>query len=204
MQPGDEKEVFQTPQETEYFSQATSTDAPTEEPVDSLNNATEDELTVTEPTAESVTWEAPEYLQKEKGPLWFIGLGFVTIGFIVLDVFVLKSFLFSFSLLIVVMAVALVVHNYRPANLIHYVLSEKGLYINDILHAFAEFKGFGVIHDGQEFSVELIPVRRFRPSLAVYFPEEQGEAIVDALGVRLPMQTIKPDFFDKIIHSLGL
>jgi hypothetical protein len=40
--------------------------------------------------------------------------------------------------------------------------------------------------------------------LAIYFPQEYGEAIVDLLGARLPMHDVKPDFFDKIIHSLGL
>ena len=203
MQPEDPREAFQPPQETEYFSQSST---PAEESITREPAPLSDDAQLESPTLvdEAVSWEAPEYLHKDKGPLWFLGLGVITISLIVLDILVVKSFLFSFSLLVVVMAAALVVYLYRPANLIHYVLSEKGLFINDTLHGFGEFKGFGVIHDGKEFSVELIPVRRFRPSLAVYFPEEQGEAIVDALGVRLPMQIIKPDFFDKIIRSLGL
>lgn len=203
MQPEDPKAVFQPPQETEYFSQ----------PTDDVVASADPELPATgqeaqrdnvESLDEVVSWEAPEYIHKEKNPLWFVGFAMVTIGLIILDIFVIKSFFFSFSFLVVVMAVALVVYSYRPADDIHYVLSDKGIYINDTLHGFAEFKSFGVIHDGNEFSVELIPIRRFRPSLAVYFPEEQGEAIVDALGVRLPMQIIKPDFFDKITRSLGL
>lgn len=203
MQPEDQREAFQPPQETEYFSQpeAPATEAVTDETAP-LPDETQPQAT--QSIDEAVTWEAPEYLHKDKGALWFLGLGVITVALIVLDVLVIKSFLFSFSLLILVMAAALVVYVYRPAALIHYVLSEQGLFINDTLHGFAEFKGFGVIHDGREFSVELIPVRRFRPSLAVYFPEERGEAIVDALGVRLPMQIIKPDFFDRIIRSLGL
>lgn len=203
MQPEEPREAFQPPQETEYFSQVNT---PPEETTasDSASLSSDAQGKSSIPVDEAVSWEAPEYLHKDKGPLWFLGLGVVTISLIILDIFVVKSFLFSFSLLVVVMAAALVVYVYRPANLIHYVLSEKGLFINDTLHGFGEFKGFGVIHDGKEFSVELIPVRRFRPSLAVYFPEEQGEAIVDALGVRLPMEPIKPDFFDKIIRSLGL
>lgn len=203
MQPEDHKEAFQPPQETEYFSQPGT--PPEEATLSEPTLSTEEIQAETVPaTEESVSWEADEYLNKDKGPLWFLGLGLATVALIVLDVFIIKSFLFSFSLLVVVMAVALVVYSYRPAASLRYVLSEKGLYINDTLHGFAEFKGFGVIHDGKEFSVELIPVRRFRPSLAVYFPEERGEAIIDILGVRLPMQTIKPDFFDKIIRSLGL
>ena len=35
-------------------------------------------------------------------------------------------------------------------------------------------------------------------------PVEAGEAIVDMLGSRIPMQDIKLDFFDKLIRQLHL
>jgi hypothetical protein len=97
-----------------------------------------------------------------------------------------------------------VVYSRRPPRVMDYALSDKGLFVNDTLHGFAEFKGFGVIHDGNEYSVMLIPVRRFQPGISVYFPEESGEAIVDILGTRLPMQPLKLDAFDKIVRALRL
>jgi hypothetical protein len=88
--------------------------------------------------------------------------------------------------------------------LIDYTLSSKGLFVNDQLYPFAEFRGFGVIRDGREFSIMLRPTKRFRLGVSVYFPEEAGEAIVDILGTRLPMQEMHLDLFDRIIHKLRI
>lgn len=202
MNPEEQKEEFRQPGETQYFS-ASSDTTPLLSEEQAPPSSVESSAQVDTPEG-VVTWEAPEYIHQQKGVFWFFGLGLAVLTLILLDVFLIQSFLFSFSLLTLVMAAALIVHSYRPADLVHYVLSDKGLYINDTLHGFAEFKGFGVLHEGAEFLVELIPVRRFRPSLSVYFPEENGETIVDLLGVRLPMQQLKPDLLDKITRSLGL
>jgi len=152
--------------------------------------------------AEPVRWQATEYIHHEKGPLWFVLFAVVVIGLIALAIFIIQSV--TFAILIPVMAAALLVYVNRPPRVLNYALSPKGLYINDHLHPFGEFKGFGVIHDGKEYSVVLLPIKRFQPVVSVYFPEEAGEAIVDALGTRLPMQELHLDFVDRIIRKLRI
>jgi hypothetical protein len=154
------------------------------------------------PAEEPVHWQATEYIHHEKNALWFTLFGLVVAVLIALAIFVLQSV--TFAILIPVMAVALVVYSYRPPHLLDYTLSRQGLHVNDRLYSFAEFKGFGVIHDGSEYSVMLIPLKRFRPGVSVYFPEEAGEAIVDMLGARLPMQELHIDIVDRIIHKLRI
>jgi len=223
MQPEDQKDDFRQPQAANYFSPApvdtaAPTDsappvevapqveapaAPDEEVTDDAPPATtEPQLRPPLPVQEPVQWQASEYLHHEKNPLWYIGFGVVVIALTVAAIFLIQSW--TFAILIPVMAAALIAYSHRPPRVMDYVLSGKGLYINDTLHPFAEFKGFGVIHEETEYSVVFIPVRRFRPSLTVYFPEDKGEAIVDLLGVRLPMQPLKLDAFDKIVRYLGL
>ncbi|MDB5165229.1 MAG: hypothetical protein JWM00_119 [Candidatus Saccharibacteria bacterium] len=221
MQPEDQKSDFQQPQATNYFSPAPVEDpgvasepqpvAETSPAVTPAPAAPSEEETPTpaqepaaprQPEQEPVQWQAPEYLHHEKNPLWFVVFGLVVIGLTAAAIFLMQSW--TFALLIPVMAVALVAYSHRPPRMMDYVLSGKGLYINDTLHPFAEFKSFGVIHDDHEYSVVFIPVRRFRPSLTVYFPADKGEAVVDLLGVRLPMQPLKLDAFDKIVRLLGL
>ena len=102
------------------------------------------------------------------------------------------------------MAAALLVYVHRPPRVLDYTLSRQGLHVNDHLYTFSEFKGFGVIHDGQEYSVMLIPIKRFHQGVSVYFPEEAGEAIVDMLGARLPMQQLHLDFVDRILRKLRI
>jgi hypothetical protein len=50
----------------------------------------------------------------------------------------------------------------------------------------------------------LLPTKRFKPGTSVYFPEEAGEAIVDMLGARLPMEDLHLDVVDKVIRKLRI
>lgn len=151
---------------------------------------------------EPVHWQAQEYIHHEKTMLWFIIFGVVVVGLIAVAIWVMQSI--TFAILVPVMAVALVVYSRRPPRVLNYTLSRQGLHINDRLYPFSQFKGFGVIHDGKEYSVMLLPVKRFMPGVSVYFPEEAGEAIVDMLGVRLPMQQLRLDPIDILIHKLRI
>lgn len=152
---------------------------------------------------EPVTWTAEEYIQGDKNVLWYIIFAVVALGLIAIDVFFIKSY--TFSILTVVMATAVVVYASRPARTINYALSvNQGLYIEDKLYRFDEFKAFGVIKDGDRHSIMLIPVKRFSPGVSVYFPEESGELIVDILGSRLPMENLKLDMIDILVRKLRL
>lgn len=151
---------------------------------------------------ESVHWQAQEYIHHEKNILWFIIFGVVIAGLMAIAIWLMQSI--TFAVLVPVMAVALIVYLRRPPRILNYTLSHQGLHINDRLYPFADFKGFGVIHDGKEYSVMLIPIKRFQPGVSVYFPEEAGEAIVDMLGVRLPMQPLHLDPIDLLIHKLRI
>jgi len=150
-----------------------------------------------------VTWSAQEYVHPDKSPLWFILFVLVVIGFVAIDIFFLKSW--TFSVLVVVMAVAVVVYTRRPPRTLTYGLSSRqGLYVGEHLYPFEDFKAFGIITDGEHHSILLIPVKRFSPGVSVYFPEEAGERIVDILGQRLPMQDLKLDVIDLVVRKLRL
>jgi hypothetical protein len=150
-----------------------------------------------------VSWTAQEYIHVEKNALWYIIFVVVVLGLIALDVFVLRSY--TFSALVVVMAVALVIYSRRPPRTIQYTLSgNQGLYIGEKLYAFGDFKAFGLIQDGEHHSIMLLPTKRFAPGVSVYFPEEAGEDIVDILGTHLPMQNFKLDLIDMIVRQLRL
>lgn len=154
---------------------------------------------------EPVYWSAKEYIHQEKNGFWFVIFGLVIVAFIALDIFVIQSFFYSFSILIVVMAIAVIVYSRRPPRTIDYTLSgDQGLYVGDRLYHFSEFKAFGLIRDQGEHSIMMIPVKRFSPGLTVYFPEEAGEKIVDIFGARLPMQDLKLDAIDVIVRKLRL
>jgi len=70
-----------------------------------------------------VTWTAQEYVHIDKSPLWFILFVIVVLGLISVDVFILKSW--TFSALVVVMAVAIIIYTRRPPRALTYALSAK-------------------------------------------------------------------------------
>jgi len=103
------------------------------------------------------------------------------------------------------MAVAIVIYIRRPPRTLTYALSPaQGLYVGETLYNFNDFKAFGLIKDGEHHSIMLIPRKRFSPGVSVYFPEEAGERIVDILGQRLPMETLKLDIVDLVVRKLRL
>ena len=103
------------------------------------------------------------------------------------------------------MAVAIVIYVRRPPRVLTYALSPvQGLYVGERLYHFDEFRAFGLIKDGENHSIMLIPRKRFSPGVSVFFPEEAGERIVDILGQRLPVEELKLDIVDVVVRKLRL
>lgn len=172
-------------------------------PVQQIVDTLQDDIEATDPSQEQpVRWQATEYIQREKNGLWFVAFIAITLALMAMAIFLIQSW--TFAILIPVMATALLTYTHRPPRLINYTLSRKGLHVNDHLYSFAEFKAFGVIRDAGEYSIMLVPIKRFRPGVSVYFPEEVGEALVDMLGARLPMRDLHLDIVDKIIRKLRI
>lgn len=151
---------------------------------------------------EPVTWVAHEYIHQEKGTLWFVIFAVIIAVLIAIALLLMSSP--SFAVLLAVIAVVVVVYSRRPPRELTYSITGEGLVVDERLHKFESFKSFGVIRDGENFSVMLIPTQRFQPGLTVYFPEESGEAIVDMLGSRLPMKELKLDAVDRLVRILRL
>jgi hypothetical protein len=152
---------------------------------------------------EVVNWSATEYLHVEKGTLWYVIFSLVVLLLIAVDVIFLRTW--TLSILVVVMAIAVIIYSRRPPVEIHYSLTGKqGVYVGEQLYAFSHFKAFGVVRDGNHHFIKFIPIKRLSPGLSVYFPEEVGEEIVDILGARLPMENLKLDAIDVIIRSIRL
>jgi hypothetical protein len=165
--------------------------------------ATSEQVPVDAPADKPVSWTAQEYVHLDKSPLWFILFTVVVLGLVAVDVFLLKSW--TFSVLVIVMAVAVVIYTRRPPRTLTYALSgNQGLYVGERLYHFDDFKAFGVIKDGDNHSIMLIPTKRFSPGVSVYFPDEVGEQIVDILGQRLPMEHLKLDVIDVVVRKLRL
>ncbi len=150
---------------------------------------------------EILNWEAEEYIARDKNTGWYVGLVFI--GLLLSGVAVWLE-QWTFLALIVVSVLALIVYVSRPPRILHYSLSSKGLSEGNRLYDFGQFKAFGVMQEDKRFSIVLIPKKRFSARVTIFFPEAQGEKIVDVFGNRLPMEQIKPDFLDKMVRFLRI
>lgn len=150
-----------------------------------------------------ITWSAQEYVHIDKGIGWFVLFALIVLALVAVDIFILKSW--TFSALVIVMAIAIIIYIRRPPRVLTYALSPvQGLYVGERLYLFDDFRAFGIIKDGENHSIMLIPRKRFAPGVSVFFPEEAGERIVDILGQRLPIQELKLDIVDAVVRKLRL
>ena len=147
-------------------------------------------------------WEGTEYLHQERSALWYIVAAVVATLFVVVALVWFRSI--TFAILVPVMLAALVVYVRRPPATLHYVLSRKGLHIDDRLFAYSQFKSFGVLSHAGQHSVVLVPRKRFQIGQTIFFPEEVGEQLVDMLAARLPMKEVSPDLIDRLLSRIHL
>lgn len=162
-----------------------------------------DSLNFSSPTpkvelSEPFSWQAVDGIEYSRGTIWYVIFGIVIAGLMALAIFVFKSI--TFAILLPIMAVATVTLIKHGTSLVNYSVSPKGIYVGDKLYDYSEFRAFGVIQKQDTQSIILLPVKRFGMAVTIYFNREDGEKIVDLIGARLPMQDIKPDPLEKLIH----
>lgn len=148
-----------------------------------------------------VSWQGEEYIIKNHNVGWYIGLSLITISLSALAI-IFKGW--TFLLLIIISVIAILVYSFRPPRKIHYKLDNQGLTEEKTLHKYDEFRAFGILKEGEHYSAILIPKKRLGLQVKIYFPEKNGEAIVDQLGNHLPMEEVKLDLLDKIVNFLRI
>ena len=95
-----------------------------------------------------ISWEAEEYIVREKTTWWYVGL--IAVGLVLAGVSVLLQW-WSFLVVVVLSVVSLLIYATRPPRMLRYSLSDKGLSEGERLYAYSDFKAFGLLHEnGQD------------------------------------------------------
>ncbi len=150
----------------------------------------------------SIAWDYQEE-KKHHSKNWYLVLGLAFVAMIAVALFLLKDILFT--VVLVVLIIALIFYLRRSDFSIKYALSKEHIYIDSKAYPFDEFKSFGLQKNlNQSFTIILIPHKRFGQGLSLNFPDELGEEIVDFIGAILPMQKIELNLIDQIIQKIGL
>lgn len=147
-----------------------------------------------------VTWSASEYLAHEKSPLWYLILAAAVVVLIAIVYFVTKDTIAVITIGLI--AILFAVLAARKPRVLQYTINAQGISIGNHLYPYHEFKSFGVVTQGAFSNVVLIPLKRFMPSLSIYYPPEDEERIVDALSHYLPFAPVTPDLIDRTMFRI--
>ena len=134
----------------------------------------------------TITWTASEYIDHTRGAGWYLSL---VAGTVVLSaaVYLLTKDYFAGGV-IVFMAVILGIFSTHKPKQIPYELSSSGLKAAERNYPYNLFKSFTVIRENALCSLNFIPIKRFMPTLSVYFDPAEEKKIVELLGGHLPYE----------------
>jgi hypothetical protein len=171
----------------------------------------DDEVKISEPhreeiktkagDVEAIHWTASEAIDHQRGFWWYFVVSLIAALIVGLSIW-LKQWTTGGLALIILVTIIFI--GRKPVRQINYTLTGEGLFVEDKLRPYSEFRAFGVRQDGPLWSIVLIPVKRFGMSTTMFITEDQGEKIVDAIGRVLPMENVQPDLVDRVIRRLKL
>jgi len=165
------------------------------------NSVREGDENLVLPNIEPIRWTASENIDHQRGAGWYWIVAILTVIVVGLGVWIRQWTLVGLA---VIVLVAVLVVTRRPAREVSYELNGEGLVVGGQLKPFINFRAFGVRHDGALWQLVLSPAKRFGAETTIFFHEDQGEAIVDFLGARLPMEDTGISVIDHLSRRLKL
>ncbi len=151
-------------------------------------------------SVEPISWTASEYVDHEKNHSWFFAIAGATVVIAVITFVLTRDFISSG---VVLLAGALLAASAtRKPRTLSFQLNNQGLQVGPKFYEYALFKSFTVLEEGALSSIQLLPARRFMPSLSIYYPPENEDAIISCLGSFLPHEERKRDAVDSLMRRI--
>lgn len=190
--PATEAASFQAVQQTDQYGGGFSQD--------SFYGGNEDTRT-TDDGAASVSWTASEFISHEKNANWYVLLGLVGV-IIAVGVFFLNGRDYISAAVILLGAVALGVYGARKPRQLEYRVDSRGIQIGGRYFSFHEFRSFSIVPEGAFSSIVFMPLKRFMPTISIYYAPEDEDRIVSVLAGSLPMSNQGNDAIDRLTRRL--
>lgn len=151
---------------------------------------------------DSIAWTISDGPQQHFSGKWYLLVSLFFAALIAMAIWWMQSILTA--VLFGLIFIALIIYTRRTPQDVTYRLDDDGLFINDQLYSFDKFSGFGIIENGKNYTIVMLPSQRLATALTLNFDRVNGEKIVDFLGAILPMRQIQENIIDKIVRKLGL
>ena len=152
------------------------------------------------PGGELIDWTASEFIDHEKGPLWYVALAGITLGICAVLFFWLHDIVTIIA--ITLLAIMIGVMAARKPRIMKYRLDRGGLTIGKQFHPYGKFKSFAVIDEGAFASITFLPTKPLNLPVSVYFSPDDESKILEITARHLPLQPGALDVFDNLMRTL--
>ncbi len=146
-----------------------------------------------------ISWTALEYAHHEKNAVWYVVLAAVAAGFAVLVYFINNKSIVS-PLAIIAFAIMFAVLASRKPRELEYRIDETGIFVDNKLYPYADYKSFMIVEEDELRSIWLHPIKRFNLIVPIYFQPEDEKKIVDTIANIIPIQNQKLDLISQLMH----
>ena len=152
------------------------------------------------PSSGSVSWSAVEFIEHGKGANWYLLLLLATAVFAGL-IFLLTRDKITTGI-IIFCALVFGVYAARKPRTLNYVVDEHGFMIGEKFYAYASFRSYSLIDEGQMYSLLLLPLRRFMPMITVYYEKKDENKIIDVISRHLPLDNRGHDTMEQFLRRI--
>ncbi len=154
-----------------------------------------------EPSARSVSWEAPEHHHRERGGDWFFALAIITASVAIASVF-FGNILFALLALLSGMSLALAAS--QVPQIIPFAVTIRGIRVGETMYPYSVLHSYFINEeDIRGPQLLILGKRHFMPLIVMPIPEEYIDEIEEILSSRLPEEFIEEPFFNKLLEFLG-
>ncbi|HZM63554.1 MAG TPA: hypothetical protein VFB59_00290 [Candidatus Saccharimonadales bacterium] len=151
-------------------------------------------------SGDMVEWTASEYIAHQKSAAWYVKVIFFALLLACLVYFITRDVISTFVILFAGLVFS--VAGARKPRTLAYRLDQGGLTVGQKYYPYSQFKSFAVVEQGPLTTVMLLPLKRLLPSVDIYAPPENVQAIGDILTEHLPLEVRKPGVVDTFAHRI--
>jgi hypothetical protein len=148
-----------------------------------------------------IHWRGYEHQHIERSSDWFWALGVIAVSAAL--IFILFNN-FLFALLIVIAAVTLGILATKEPEIVDFVLSEKGLAIDDTFYPYDVIKAFWIEEHGESTTLLIDTLKALRPHLVIPVNDVSADDIRDMLKEFIEEEELSEPLSYRILELLGL
>ena len=146
----------------------------------------------------TITWQAYEFINQKKGPLWFIITGLIAISLFAL------ALLKGDFLLVVLVCLAyftFIAYAIKSPRKVNFKLNSQGISVDEKLYPYKELKSHYLFKENGQTILSLSSKKKLAPYIKIPLNKKREEEIKKEITKHLPFKKQKPSLMDDVIKA---